>query len=167
MQKYINMLIHNIINGEKMATGQNENEPATQGYIAEAKTSEIEVYRYTEPSGIAMYCIPKQLTELHAFKDLTGGNALEITEFEKGLKRLPHEPYFTPVAKMTYNFAYLMDALRTAKKLKATYITIEIDKEGILRLSIKHVKGDELKKDSEVPERSFKFYLAPYKEEDY
>ena len=73
----------------------------------------------------------------------------------------------TPIAKMTYNFAYLMDALRTAKKLKTTYLTIEINEDGILRISIRHIKGDELKRDNEVPERSFRYYLAPYKDEDY
>jgi hypothetical protein len=109
-----------------------------------------------------MYCIPKQLVGLYSYKDLTGSNAKTKEEFEEGLKKLQKEPNFKTIAKATYNFDYLMSALKTAKKLKTTYITIEISEEGILRVSIKHIKGDAF---NQLPEHKFRYYLAPIVED--
>ncbi len=128
-------------------------------------TSQEQVYKYMEPSGIAMYCIPQQLIGTYTITDLTGGNAEDMQAFEEEIKKHDKEPHFETIAKASYNFDYLMDALKAAKKMKATYITIEIDKNGIIRVSIAHVKGDGLKRPDEVPELKWRYYLAPYVEE--
>ena len=131
----------------------------------EAKTRQEKVYRYIEKSGIAMYCIPKQLLGKYLVEDLTGNDVNDIVQFERITKRQKYEPNFERVAKAVYDFEYFMKAIKIAKKMKATYIRIEIDKNRLLRLSIAHVKDDTLKNYDEVPELKWKYYLAPYRED--
>jgi len=108
-------------------------------------------YYYMNPSGIAMYVIPKQLIGKYSYKELTGGEAKDGDDFEQGTKRMTKEPQVKHTATASFNFEELQKFFKVIKTLKVEHITISLATNEPVKITAINDEGEEVS-----------FWLAPW-----
>jgi len=108
-------------------------------------------YYYMNPSGIAMYVIPKRLIGKYSFKELTGGEAKDGYDFEQGTKRMTKEPQVKHTATASFNFEELQKFFKVVKTLKVEYITISLATNEPVKITAINDEGEEVD-----------YWLAPF-----
>jgi len=108
-------------------------------------------YYYMNPSGIAMYVIDKKLIGKYSYKEITGGNATDSTDFEKGCEGTTGEPKMEFTATATFLFEELQKLFKVVKTLGAEHITISLKTNEPIRISATNDEGE-----------SIAYWLAPY-----
>jgi len=109
---------------------------------------------YTNERQIAMYVIPQELIGKYSYKELTGGEAVDKEQFDKGTKRMSKEPEIKFTATATYDFEQLQKFFRVLKTLKATHITINLTNNEPMKITALSKDGEEIA-----------FWIAPYMNE--
>jgi len=110
-----------------------------------------EKYYYMDKRTISMYVIPKQLIGKYSYKELTGGEAKDSAEFEKGLEGTTGEPKLEFTATATFLFEELQKFFKVVKTLKAEHITISLKTNEPIKITATNKEGD-----------SIAYWLAPY-----
>ena len=111
-----------------------------------------EKYYYMDKRNISLYVIPKELVGKYSYKELTGGNAIDNVEFEKGCEGTTGEPKLEFTATATFLFEELQKFFKVVKTLKAEHITISLKTTNEpIKITAINKKGEEVI-----------FWLAPY-----
>jgi len=108
-------------------------------------------YYYMTPDGISMYVIPKQLIGKYSYKELTGGNAIDGTDFEDGTRQNTKEPPTKHTATATFKFEELQKFFKVVKTLGAEYITINLSTNAPVKITAENDSGE-----------GVDYWLAPY-----
>ena len=110
-----------------------------------------EKYYYMDKRNISLYVIPKSLIGKYSYKEITGGNAQDSVEFEKGCEGTTGEPKIEFTATATFLFKELQKFFKVVKTLKAERITISLKTNEPIRIVARNDAGEEVI-----------FWLAPY-----
>jgi len=108
-------------------------------------------YYYMTPDGVCMYVIPKELIGKYNYKELTGGNAKDKSDFEGGVKNAIKEPSADFTATTTFNFEKLQEFFKVVKTLGAEHITINLKTNAPMKITAINDEGEEVN-----------YWIAPY-----
>jgi len=104
-----------------------ENEAELTEQVSSQQTADK--YLYVTPDSVAMYVIPKNLVGKYSYKELTGGNTEDKSEFDELASRFAKEPEVEMKITAEYDFKKLQEFFKVIKTLKAEAITISLSDE--------------------------------------
>ena len=140
-----------------VSDASNQNPEATEQTSTDTTASQqkpqsaTDKYYYMNPSGIAMYVIPKQLIGKYSYKELTGGEAKDGLDFEDGTRKNTKEPQVKHTATATFNFEELQKFFKVVKTLGVERITISLATNEPVKITAQNGEGEEVD-----------YWLAPY-----